>query len=539
LLLFLTSCSASLVVASIELQVAAPDWAPAPEAHAAPEGSTPDVEVAAEATAPMLTVSERLALGSKHAGVVAINLLHVQDRIDLVEREVLGKVFDMETLRNFLRSHREAVDNSQNLRDNIAAKSEDVEKMTDQLRGIRQRTSEQMAGHLNRTDDLHAKLAKGAAEIERLTTEKELNDRLRALEKTDSDLEKGNKNLRGKDAGEVTATKAAMAKLEALKTELARYQKVVKGLEGQVQTQHTYSAECRQRTEVLRLRLAAEESRLSEERVQLEQLARQRQQAEESLIRNNGLLQGRLVKAKANFATIQTQVLSSKDRHTALQSEAENHLGVLRKALGARRMEADAAEIELAARLNATRDAEQRLERARAEVGRLQGIIIGGRLAEMRHNSTQMKDDLKQARFILEESQAALARASNKLSQANETLSGLREESKNIADDASKAMRESLAQAAAAKRKDDEASRKAEGASAQAEAALLTDCIAIWDEKHKSMHKELAKCEQLKSDLQTKSAQVATLSSTVQVKEAAMKASEAASPSPATVRSIA
>lgn len=110
------------------------------------------------------TVGERIEQDSKNVGLVAKRLMEVQTKIDAVEHEVLGKVFDMQSLRNFLESHWQSSDNEVELRQSVAAASAETATLTEQLKTLKEASEKQHAEHLVRMATMEAALAHGKAE---------------------------------------------------------------------------------------------------------------------------------------------------------------------------------------------------------------------------------------------------------------------------------------------------------------------------------------------------------------------------------------
>ena len=61
------------------------------------------------------SVRERIEQDSKRVGKIAENLVGVQGDINRVEKEVLGKVFDMSSMKTFLNAHEAAIKDHEKL----------------------------------------------------------------------------------------------------------------------------------------------------------------------------------------------------------------------------------------------------------------------------------------------------------------------------------------------------------------------------------------------------------------------------------------
>merc|ERR1719409_915195 len=75
----------------------------------------------------------RIAEDSKRIGHVAQNLLSVQTDINHVEKEVLGKVFDIQTLKTFFTTHQSVVNENKQLKSETSELNGEIESLSGQL----------------------------------------------------------------------------------------------------------------------------------------------------------------------------------------------------------------------------------------------------------------------------------------------------------------------------------------------------------------------------------------------------------------------
>lgn len=504
--------------------------AQAPASVPAPLGDAP-LAPAPSHSAPSAvsqTVGQRIEQDSKNIGLVARRLLEVQDSIDNVEHEVLGKVFDMQSLSAFLGSHRVATDAESELRTSVGSYSKEVKDLADRLRRTKEETAKQRADHVARMAAMRAALANHQYEQGLLPVgpgpapapamqpaEEQTISEAKDLSKSNADLANQNKNLGAQDANAQTLSAEDAKNLADAKAELSKRRSIVLELEKEIREQHQYADVCHSQAEKLRLQLEAEEERLNGAKRRLEEQEQRHLRMQHALLDQSKVLKKRLVKGKANLATIQTQIISTKERHDNLEAQGEVELGQMRKNLGEVRQRAEAAESELNARIENRVLLEKNVTHLQNEVRRLQDVLMSGTLADLRANNTLIKKQLVQAHNEVMESQRKLVAYETNATQTNSSIIALKMQAGESASRAREVARATLAQIAQVKKSDDELRAKAEEAAMQAEAQQMTDCVGIWDKEHAELLTELSKCPQIKLDLETASAQVAALTSTV------------------------
>jgi len=182
------------------------------------------------------------------------------------------------------------------------------------------------------------------------------------------------------------------------------------------------------------------------------------------LVQQNAVLKARLQKAKANVATIQTQVVSTQERHTVLEKEGHTQLKKLRQVLGALHQKHETSVTELNMRLQHRRETEQAVHKAQTEMQKLQGILLGGVLAALRRNNSRFKEDLKNAHHQLQLSQAEIVQGQGEIQEHNLTIQALAQQTWEYQEQARNITRQSLIDIAQARRLDDEAATKAQAA---------------------------------------------------------------------------
>lgn len=503
------------------------------------------------------TVDERLQADSQRISGVAMRLLEVQSNIEKVEQEVQGKVFDMETLRSFLTAHKSISQENSELMARIPAATTQVSQLSTQLNQINMneqardlsnhRIIEQLKAALNAARAQFPGFAPSAAPAYMpmapvmpsqqlmppppLMPAQPLQQPIQPvapfapapafpapeiIEQSNQKIQKADGDMAASDTTTANQQIANAKALQASRAEFDRKRQITMALEQELKRQHTYSENCHGSAEKLRLQLEAEKAKIDAERnavLAVQDSAKKEQEAE---YQTNFLMKTRMRKSRANLATIQSQILVTKERTDALSAEGQEQLGKMREALGKIRTQHDAVESELNVRLQARRELEMAVAKVQAQVEELQKLLVSGALANLRRNNTRLKDSLVIVHGALMQSEVGLMYTQSNITESNHTLNMLTATAEASAAAARAAAKAALNAVTHAKTADDEAQAKAEAATMQAEAEQLTDCEGIWIEEHAEVLAELKQCEIVESDLKVGKAMLAALTSTVQ-----------------------
>jgi len=126
-----------------------------------------------------------------------------------------------------------------------------------------------------------------------------------------------------------------------------------------------------------------------------------------------------------------------------------------------------------------------------------------------------MTTDLGQIRTGLEKAQISTAQAESKQTQLLQQAEQYKQDAANKTVETQEVAQDALARVVAARQSDDAASQKAQAATMEAQASMLIQCSAIWEKEHSHVNAKLKHCRQVKADLQSVRASVASLTSSV------------------------
>lgn len=463
------------------------------------------------------SVRERIEQDSKRIGKVAENLVGVQGDINRVEKEVLGKVFDMSTMKSFLNQHEAAIKEHESLEKDQDGLNKQATALSTQLDKAINETSAQDKKHRASMAKLSSKVSEDKAVIQGL--KRELVPLVEMQKETDK-LPPINANLTAQNTKAVAAAQAATEELLYEKSKLKTYQDTTKNLMKELVKQHDYATKCRERLYQLNTRIHEVSSKEAKMKYEQGLASEQGAAIEKKLEEKNKLIQTRLKKAKTNQQTINFAKANMKAKISALQTEAQLRLEKLKDELGKLRQQSASIETAMMAKISNRKLIEKALRGASVQMEDMQSRLLAGRLDKLRRNNTQMTNDLAQLRAGLEKAQVNTVKAEAQRSQLLRQVQQIRVETANKTAETQDVAREALAKVVAARQEDDDAQNRAQAATMEAQASMLVKCSAIWAKEHKHVFAKLKKCKQTKQDLETARASVAALTSSVKSAQA-------------------
>jgi len=458
------------------------------------------------------TLRERIEQDSNRVGKVAENLVGVQGDINRVEKEVLGKVFDMSTMKSFLAKHEEAIKDHEKLEAAQSDVSGQATALSKQLDQAINDTSTQDKRHRAKLTQLSTKAMEDKAAIQGL--QKELVPLAEMKEEVEK-LPVVNANLTAQNTKGVAAAHAATKELVYEKSKLQSYQQTTTNLMQELVRQHTYATRCHKRLFQLNTQLHELESKEAKTKHQQQRTAAKGQTMAKFLEDKSAVIQKRLEKANTNLQTINFAKANAKSKIGALQTEGQTMLEQMRTELGKLRGQAATIETAMMAKISNRKLIEKTLRGANLQVEDMQAKLIAGRLDKLRRNNTQMTQDLSQMRTGMQNAEVSTAKAEAKRSQLLAIALQTKEQAQNKTMEVQEVARQALDQVVAVRQSDDDAAQKAQAATMEAQASMLSRCSIIWQQDHPVVLQKLKDCEQVKFDLQAVRATVASLRSSV------------------------
>jgi len=458
------------------------------------------------------SVRERIEQDSQRIGKVAENLVGVQGDINRVEKEVLGKVFDMSTMKSFLDKHEAAIKDHEHLDKEQEDLNKQATALSKQLDKATKESSTQDKKHRASMTKMSSTVAEDKATIQGL--EKELVPLVEMQKEVDK-LPPVNANLTAQNTKAVAAAQVATEELIFEKSKLKTYQGTTKNLMSELVKQHDYAQKCRERLYQLNTQL--HEIKTKEAKIKYDDglTAAQGEAMEKALLEKNKLIEVRLAKAKTNLQTITFAKGNMKSKIGALQTEGQIELEKLKDELGKLRQQSASIETAMMAKISNRKLIEKALRGANVQMTDMQERLLAGRLDKLRRNNTQMTADLTQIRTGLEKAQVNTAQAEAQRTQLQAQSVQVKQQAANKTMETQDVAREALAKVVAARQEDDAAQEQAQKATMEAQASMLVKCSAIWAKEHTHVFTKLKKCQQIKLDLGSARASVAALTSAV------------------------
>jgi chromosome segregation ATPase len=426
----------------------------------------------AAAVDPALNIKERLVAASQKLGNVAEGLLSVQSDVNRVERESLGKVFDLQTLRTFFAAHQRleaendalkqgAKEFEQRIKDLEAAKSL-VETKAVQDAAAAQKALDTVEGmsHSLELDKiaLNAKVSEGEAAIgscnanltKELASTGALKSTITSQAKQIDDLTAQIKAMQTKA---VEVEKVHLAKMAALGAG-------TKSLEDQLQLQHNYGMECHSKLMQAQEKLGA------------------------AAVDTTGLnaLQQALEAQKSMTADLQSrtqqlmQEITQKDLELSqVKYQSGKEVLKLKSTVGN-------LETSNGAMSDALKKSNAAVFKADNEVQDLKKALLATSTKELEHKVAVLQSEVDHTSEALKLSQLEEAKAKSGLQQAVAYQHAAEETARLNAEAAKKAAALAESEVAKAAQRSLAAQTTANEATAKAEASLSEQCEATWNE---------------------------------------------------------
>lgn len=395
------------------------------------------------------SVGQRVEEDSKSIGMVAQRLVDIQEGIRQVEQEVLGKVFDMSSMKAFLNRHGAALEESKRLGQESSRLLGQVNALAGQLTIAKQQFEEQDILHRKMEEQLEAQVHKEEAEAARLLQSIRQE---KVLVQTNKELRAHNEGLRGQNAEALGAVETVMAALAAAKAQLVARQQETKHLEAAEEEQRHYAEDCEMGVTELEGRMDKVEEAREESRDRDAKLETSSAQVFQRIVVQNNLLKARLLKARANEATVQSQVVMTTEQVAALQLHGQAELRQLHEHLEVLRGRALAAETNLTSEVQERKVIESEIGTMTEQLQLLEAELLKGELQALETNNTILKKELEAAQIALQDSQGNMARSHAEASNASMILIHLRTRAEQNAEIAQKVAQQSLAQVVAVRR---------------------------------------------------------------------------------------
>lgn len=459
----------------------------------------------------------RITEDGKKIGHVAENLLSVQSDINRVEKEVLGKVFDVQTVRNFFTQHQQVVDENSKLRKDTADLNGEIESLSSQLAKAQKDAVAADKDFRAQEAGQRAKLGEDAAVIEGL--QKELVH-VKTLERDNEKLKEINRAIREQNTKTVDQAQLVHKELNEAKITLHDHMQSSQRLQDQLVDQHKYGNACHEKVKELEKKLGVETARLTKESANNAAAAEAANTAglaaQRRLVDENAAMRAQIANAGNMIKALQLQVAGTESTIANLQTQSATELGHMKEEMGKMRQHVLVVRDSLMQNIRARKMVQDRLSDTMKQIEYLEGQLRSAGFAQLEIENKNLKEDLKNTAKALQMSQVEEAQAKGEMAQATAQEAALKNAAKLNADAAQHAAEAAAGQVAKAHQIAVDAKEKASEDAMNAEATVAGKCGDIWRDEHKKLISELKQCKQTRADLTSAQAQVKSMKSSLE-----------------------
>lgn len=475
-------------------------------------------------------VQQNLEANYASLSQVSQRLLTVQGNMQQAEKSVLGKVFDLQTVRSFLTHHQQYGAANQVLRNDVAAlniKAEDLSAQVAAARtqlqaaqGIRRAETAEAQTMLAQEDGtiltLHEEIAKTRV---RMSTQEKVEVKLTHVH---DDLVKNEQLAAAKRAHDAIVNQQVAV---ATNSELLKHQ----SLRNQLISMHRYGEACHGQAESLKKALKHEVvvapadttllRAVEAHAVEADNAAMQRLQAEKLILlaelaqaeQESKTAHAKLVAETHAFDTQKAQVVNEFKATRAEMVSTMDRIKTLGKAI----------------RVNIRARNQAQVKRDLVEATRQEMLkeLDPTKIHMLEAENAALKARYNFSAAVLMKSKMAEAKAIAVKDQATANMKASKKASAASYEEAEEAKKEGKAEVKEAMLKAEEEKVKARKEIDAAKAALEMQCRAKWDVRAAEKDKEVQQCDALASSLATEQAKLETLKTTLQAQVSADVAS--------------
>jgi len=436
----------------------------------------------------------------------------VQTDINHVEKEVLGKVFDIQTLKTFFTTHQAVVDENNKLKSETSDLNREIETLSGQLNEAQVEMSSAEKEFKATSAEQSAKLSEDAAVIDGLNKEMVHS---KTVERDNEKLKEINRMLREQNTKTIDQAQLVHSELNNAKASLHDGMQATQRLQDQLVDQHKYGTNCHAKVTELEKALKSETAKLKQQNVAAAAAAQQAQALEvakqKRLTDENAVLKAQLVQAAQASAALQQKVMTTNNEITTLQSQSAEQIAAMKAEMGKMRAHVLVVRDSLMQNIKARKEVEERLSHTLAQIEYLQNQLRSGGFAALELENTQLKQDLAATATALKTSHIEEAKAKGEAQQAEADSKSYQEAAKLNANAAQNAAEDAAIKIAKAQHAATAELELANDKAMDAEANVAQKCKNIWEEDHAGLLKELEQCKTVRQDLKSANAQIDSL----------------------------
>lgn len=477
----------------------------------ATSGPNPDV---------MYALDDGLKKNSIELGHAEQAILGVQSEINQAEKKLLGRVFDVQSTRNFLARHAQLQTENAEMKVSMGQLNQHVEMLSDELEDAQRKYVAATYSQHKLESNLEERIAVADFTIEGLRKALENASKTEAEHST---LGKIRQQLDNETMEVRAAVAAAHDELEKAKNAVWKEENVKHpNLHQQLIAQHAYGVDCHAKVheldEKLRSVLAAEPQEAAAAIAAAEHGESAAEAAEQRLKAENELLKQQLAHVQNDHTMLQQKDNTATQRINGLKAEIAADFASMTAQMGKFREHAATIQDALQENINARKKLEADLALAEEELEDLKAQGGAHGMNSLKAENARLEQILAQQRAEYEQSQTreteALAVAQQKRA-SNAALKVSALTSKKQAEEAMQEGRKEVQEAAAESEK---AQAGSDALEQKAEVAIATKCKPVWGGMDQAAGKKEAECKVFEEDLLSANAEIETLKVSLEAK---------------------
>lgn len=460
-----------------------------------------------------LHLTEGLDLNQRQLGATEELLLSVQTDVNSAERKLFGKVFDLQSERNFLARHQELVSENDEFKDSMEGLNDKIATLSSHLEQAQRKFM--AVKHQQQKAERHLKEQVSENDFTISGLQKELSDS-HLIEKDHDRLTELNRALVNESMEISVAAQAADHELQEAKKEMHKEESMIQpNLQKQLVQQHTYGVSCHQKVHQLDLELravlAAKPLQSSAEKAAAEHAEQADEAADQRLKIENEFLKQQMQHAEGVLAGMEESQREADAKLAQLKLEIEKERKAVLFAMGNLREHMTTMQDSMEQNINQRKAKENQLITEMEVLSDLQEKMSAGGFANLKNENAKLKAMLQtqQAKLLTAQSEEAEAKAFEQEKEAENAA--LQATAHNSQEKAEQAMRDAQKEVARAAQESARDQDKAKGTMEQAEAAVAEKCKPDWDKRTSKAEKKKAECEEWQDELYAANAEIETL----------------------------
>jgi hypothetical protein len=460
-----------------------------------------------------LHLTEGLDHNQRQLGSMEELLLSVQTDVNNAEKKLFGKVFDLQSERNFLARHQQIVSENDELQDGMEGLNEKIATMSSELDKVQRRFLSVKHNHVDAEKHMNEQVAENDFTIDKLHQELQGSH----LIHKDYDRLMDLKKALIKEGEEINAVaEAADKELRDAKSTLHEEESLIQpNLQKQLVGQHSYGVSCHVKVhnldQQLRAVLAAKPLQNSAEEAAAEHAARSNEAKDQRLRIENQLLKQQMQHAEAALEGLKEEERAAQAKLAQLKQEIVTEKQAVLNAMSNLKEHMTTMQDAMQQNIDQRKTKEAALIIESDTLEELQQKMSVSGMDNLRSENAKLKAMLEGSQSKLQASQASEAEAKAFEQEKLAENAALQETAHLSLKKAEEAMGSAQKQVSNAAHESESTQAKAKAVMEQAEAAVAAKCKPEWDSRSSKAESKMSKCRVWQDDLAAANAEIETL----------------------------